>query len=145
MRDLAVTSRKTARMLRQARHSLVDLFICYYFNILVCINIVYIKYLRLMHEYKYIFFILHRTVHPASPDLDSKSPVFMRFFGLFSLSKPIGKPMRSPNFWCRLTQPECSIKAKRNGGPRPAVKWLLWFDKAGIRERSPFYPLARIF
>ena len=62
-----------------------------------------------MNEYKYIFFILHRTVHPASPDLDPKSPVFMRFFGLFSLSKPIGKPTKSRNFWCILTQPECSI------------------------------------
>ena len=33
----------------------------------------------------------------------------MRFFGLSSLSKPIGKPTKSRNFWCSLTQPECSI------------------------------------
>lgn len=44
-----------------------------------------------------------------SPDLDPKSPVFMRFFGLSSLSKPIGKPTKSRNFWYILTQPECSI------------------------------------
>ena len=44
-----------------------------------------------------------------SPDLDPKRPVFMRFFGLSSLSKPIGKPTKSRNFWCSLTQPECSI------------------------------------
>lgn len=46
---------------------------------------------------------------PYSPDLDPKRPVFMRFFGLSSLSKPIGKPTKSRNFWCSLTQPECSI------------------------------------
>ena len=46
---------------------------------------------------------------PYSPDHDPKSPVFMRVFGLPSLSKPIGKPTKSRNFWCRLTQPECSI------------------------------------
>ena len=46
---------------------------------------------------------------PYSPILGPKSPVFMRVFGLFSLSKPIGKPTKSRNFWCSLTQPECSI------------------------------------
>ena len=40
---------------------------------------------------------------PYSPDLDPKRPVFMRFFGLSSLSKPIGKPTKSRNFWCSLT------------------------------------------
>ena len=49
------------------------------------------------------------ALRPYSPDLDPKSPVFMRFFGLPSLSKPIDKPTKSRNFWCRLTQPECSI------------------------------------
>ena len=49
------------------------------------------------------------ALRPYSPDLDPKSPVFMRFFGLPSLSKPIGKPTKSRNFWCSLTQPECSI------------------------------------
>ena len=33
----------------------------------------------------------------------------MRVFGLSSLSKPIGKPTKSRNFWCNLTQPECCI------------------------------------
>ena len=33
----------------------------------------------------------------------------MRVFGLPSLSKPIGKPTKSGNFWCNLTQPECCI------------------------------------
>ena len=46
---------------------------------------------------------------PYSPDLDPKSPVFMRVFGLSSLSKPIGKPTKSRNFWCNLTQPECCV------------------------------------
>ena len=46
---------------------------------------------------------------PYSPDLDPKSPVFMRVFGLSSLSKPIGKPTKSRNFWCSPTQPECCI------------------------------------
>ena len=49
------------------------------------------------------------ALRPYSPDLDPKRPVFMRFFGLSSLSKPIGKPTKSRNFWCSLTQPECSI------------------------------------
>ena len=49
------------------------------------------------------------ALRPYSPDLDPKNPVFMRFFGLPSLSKPIGKPTKSRDFWCRLTQPECSI------------------------------------
>ena len=49
------------------------------------------------------------ALRPYSPDHDPKSPVFMRVFGLPSLSKPIGKPTKSRNFWCRLTQPECSI------------------------------------
>ena len=35
---------------------------------------------------------------PYSPDLDPKSPAFMRVFGLSSLSKPIGKPTKSRNF-----------------------------------------------
>ena len=46
---------------------------------------------------------------PYSPDLDPKSPVFMQVFGLPSLSKPIGKPTKSRNFWCSSTQPECCI------------------------------------
>ena len=49
------------------------------------------------------------ALRPYSPDLDPKSPVFMRVFGLPSLSKPIGKPTKSRNFWCNLTQPECCI------------------------------------
>ena len=52
---------------------------------------------------------LRAALRPYSPDLDPKRPVFMRFFGLSSLSKPIGKPTKSRNFWCSLTQPECSI------------------------------------
>ena len=52
---------------------------------------------------------LRTTLNPYSPILGPKSPVFMRVFGLFSLSKPIGKPTKSRNFWCSLTQPECSI------------------------------------
>ena len=47
-----------------------------------------------------------QTVLPA---FDPKSPVFMRVFGLSSLSKPIGKPTKTRNFWYSLTQPECSI------------------------------------
>ena len=49
------------------------------------------------------------SLQTVLPDLDPKRPVFMRFFGLSSLSKPIGKPTKSRNFWCSLTQPECSI------------------------------------
>ena len=48
-------------------------------------------------------------MRPYSPDLDPKSPVFMRVFGLSSLSKPIGKPTKSRNFGCSLTHPECCI------------------------------------
>lgn len=53
--------------------------------------------------------LMQKYAIPYSPDLDPKRPVFMRFFWLSSLSKPIGKPTKSRNFWCSLTQPECSI------------------------------------
>ena len=45
----------------------------------------------------------------------------------------------------RRTAGQKIYKAKRNGGPRPAVKSLVQLDKPDISERVPLYPLARIF
>ena len=68
-----------------------------------------------LRKHKYMISAWRTAVRDELPSgrthliLDPKSPVFMRVFGLPSLSKPIGKPTKSRNFWCSLTQPECSI------------------------------------